>query len=175
MIFNDASAFAASYTLKLLSPAVVLFALLLIANTALESIGKAKLQMLSMLIGIGVKIIASRILLADPRFGILGAPIGTVLSYAASVLFSFSCLALHGISVFAVLKKQLLPALCALSSAFFALLLYKSKFLFALQGSIRTCAVFSLYGIFYFLFLFITGVLNVEKISNMSKQPIFSN
>ena len=175
LIFNDASAFLASYTLKLLSPAVVLFALLLIANTALESIGKAKLQMLSMLIGIGVKIIASRMLLADPRFGILGAPIGTVLSYAASVLFSFSCLALHGISVFAVLKKQLLPALCALSSAFFALLLYKSKFLFALQGGIRTCAVFSLYGIFYFLFLFITGVLNVEKISNMSKQPIFSN
>jgi stage V sporulation protein B len=175
LFFHDASAALAAPMLRNLFPAVLMFSFLLIANTALESIGQAKMQMISMLIGVAVKIIANVALLQSAAMGILGAPIATVLSYAASLIFSIFALSIHRVPIVPIVKKQMLAALCSFASAGLGFLLYKSTFIYFSNASVRTCAAFFAFGILYFLFLFVTGGLNVEKIMNLSKQPKKTN
>ena len=175
LIFNSASASLAAPLLRLLAPALVIFSILLIANTALEGIGHPKLQMISMFIGIAVKIFASYALLSDVQLGIMGAPIGTALGYAASLIFSLACLSFKRVGCFSILKKQLLPFICASSAMILSVLLFQNRVFSYEPQRIFICLCLTVFCSLYFLFLYICGVLRVEKIKKLSKQPIFTN
>ncbi len=88
LLYKDESAVLATPMLTALAPAVIFMGLLCIVNTALEAAGHQQLPFISMLIGCAVKLLTGYMLLGDERFGILGAPIGTVLSYAVSLFVS---------------------------------------------------------------------------------------
>ncbi len=171
LIFSSASATLAAPLLRLLAPSVILFSVLLIANTALESMGRPKLQMISMLIGIAVKILASRMLLSNVRLGIMGAPIGTALGYAASLMFSLACLSVKRSALLSVLKKQFFPFVCATAAMILTLLLLQNR----IGNRIFVCLGLFFFGVLYMFFLYISGALKVEKIKKLSKQPIFTN
>lgn len=74
--------------LVILIPSVFFMSQLLIINSLLEALGKAKIPVLGMILGSIVKIFVSRWLLSNPELGIVGAPIGTVLSYAVAFFAS---------------------------------------------------------------------------------------
>ena len=88
LIFGADAASVGAPLLSLISPAVLFSSLLIIINTSLEASGKVNAPIYSMLLGGVVKIVVGYFLIADAKFGISGAPIGTVASYAAAFLVS---------------------------------------------------------------------------------------
>ena len=90
ILFDRGSVALGSALLTMLSPSVAIIALLMIVNTALEAKGNYIIPLLSMSIGGLAKIIASTILVANTDLAIWGAPIGTFISYVASVSFSLT-------------------------------------------------------------------------------------
>ena len=77
-----------SSALSALSPSVVLLPLLTVVNTALEASGKMGKALLSLSLGLLVKLIVSIVLIPNTEFGIIGAALGTVASYLFSLLLS---------------------------------------------------------------------------------------
>jgi len=87
-LFNEPMAQSGAPLLIVISPAISFMSIILVLNSALEAMGRPGLAMVSMLIGAITKVIVSGILIGKPEFGICGAPIGTVISYAVSALIS---------------------------------------------------------------------------------------
>ena len=81
LLFRDASAHAASPLLTILAPASFLLCLTAVTNAGLQASGGQRLTVFSMAAGAAVKWAAGEILLR--RYGIVGAPLSTLLSYAA--------------------------------------------------------------------------------------------
>ena len=90
LIFEDSSAIISAPLLQLLAPGIIFMCFLTVINTALEGTGKTKIPMISLLIGSVVKLIISYILIGNAEYAILGAPIGTTLSYFVSFIISAS-------------------------------------------------------------------------------------
>lgn len=169
LIFPAQSAANAAPLLRLLSLGVIFLSSLLVLNTALEAVGGARLQMLSMLIGVVIKIPLSYSLLGRADFGIVGAPIGTVGSYAISFVFSYFCLEkITGVRT-PILSSHLLPTINALFATLAGMLSMRFlhfSFSSRLEGLISLCV----FGTVYLFFSYITGVLRLEKITNIAKR-----
>jgi stage V sporulation protein B len=166
MLFKPSSAMAAMPLLRLLSIGVLFLSALFIFNTILEASGHAGLQMISMLIGVFVKIPISYVLISNPNFGIAGAPIGTVVGYAVSMLFSCLCCNLCGVSP-ALIKSYLRPFLNSALSVFCVVMLshiFERNFDFR----VRNFFILLLFGSFYLMFSYLFGVLRMEKLKRMT-------
>ena len=100
----NSSAFAAEL-LRALSFAVVLISLLTVVNTVLEAKGKIGVAVFSLIVGGVVKAVCNYILIA--RYGILGAPLSTLISYAVSLMISLVAIRIFGIKI--SLYKNCLP------------------------------------------------------------------
>lgn len=72
----------------ILGLAVPMVALVAITNAILQALGRADLPLFSMFLGALVKLFADYCLLANPRFGIKGAPMSTALCYAGIALLN---------------------------------------------------------------------------------------
>lgn len=88
-IFEDSSAVMAAPLLSMIAPAVIFMALTLIFNTAIEAKGNFKLPLISLSLGSVLKVLTSVVLISNPHFSILAAPIGTVVSYGLSFIISY--------------------------------------------------------------------------------------
>lgn len=89
----------------------LIFALpLIVFNSALEATGEIKAPMISMLIGSAVKVAISYVLIGNSNFGIIGAPLGTVCSYAVAFIVSVSVLQKKIHPSISLYKALLLPA-----------------------------------------------------------------
>ncbi len=92
IIFEDSGAVLGAPLLSLLAPGVLFMCVLTIFNTVLEGIGKTHIPLISLAIGMLVKIPVTFLLLGIGDLGLMGAPIGTTVSYAVSLLVSLICL-----------------------------------------------------------------------------------
>jgi stage V sporulation protein B len=81
LLFNGEGIEMGSVLLTYLSVSLIFMSPLLVLNSALEAQGEIKAPMISMIIGSVFKLIISYILISNPNFGILGAPLGTIASY----------------------------------------------------------------------------------------------
>ena len=108
VLFSLQSSVTGAPMLIALSFGVVLLSTLTVINTALESQRKIMSTVFSLLFGCVVKTIVSYILIAHSSAGILGAPIGTVISYSASLAVSLMILEGSGIRIYPILKVLLL-------------------------------------------------------------------
>ena len=108
VLFSLQSSVTGAPMLIALSFGVVLLSTLTVINTALESQRKITSTVFSLLFGCVVKTIVSYILIAHSQAGILGAPIGTVISYSASLAVSLMMLEGSGIRIYPILKVLLL-------------------------------------------------------------------
>ena len=86
ILFSVSSAAIGAELLIILSLGLALLSLLTIVNTALEAQGSIRLSVISLIIGSVVKAVGNFILIA--RFGVIGAPLSTVISYGISFLIS---------------------------------------------------------------------------------------
>ena len=159
ILFSVQSSALGADMLICLSVGLCFLSALTVVNTALESKGKIYSAVISLLLGSAVKAIASYALIANDTLGILGAPIGTVLSYAFSLVVSLVFLEISGVKIFAIAKMLLL----ALSGFITFYLPYYIVYSTSLLGSpfysmiisigISVFAYFSLLALGYFLFI----------------------
>jgi stage V sporulation protein B len=161
LIFPAESARIAAPLLGMLSLGVLFLSALFIVNTALEAEGKVHLQMLSLLIGIIVKIPITYFLLANPSVGIAAAPIGTVFSYAASLVFSFAMLGRREaiLRIFSAHAHPILNTAAACIGAFFAF----GMFGFLKISALKTVLAFCVFSVIYLLFSFLMGTFLPSK------------
>lgn len=168
LIFPAESARIAAPLLAALAPAMVFMSLLTMVNTTLEAAGFVRAPLLSMGIGAAVKIAVGYFLIGDARFGILGAPLGTVASYGVGLVFSL-CLLYRktgaGAPLFSVMFR---PLLFSLLAAFGTLFVYH-----ALDGRMISslASVLSLLvaALIYLGFSYFGGSLRAEKLKILSK------
>ena len=65
--------------LSVLSPAIFFSCLITVTNAALQAYGKANRPIISMTLGVSVKIISEFLLIGNPKINIMGAPISTLM------------------------------------------------------------------------------------------------
>ena len=68
------------------APSVIFLGILMVVNTVLEAGGLVRAPLITTVFGLSFKIPISYFLIANPDYGILGAPIGTAASYGVSML-----------------------------------------------------------------------------------------
>ena len=88
MLFKSSETRIGAKLLCFIAPSIFFYSLLLIVNTVLEAAGKVRAPLVAMTIGSIVKIGVSYYLIVVADMGIVGAPVGTVLSYAVALLIS---------------------------------------------------------------------------------------
>ena len=91
-----------------ISLGVCFLSALTVINTALESQHKISATVISLLVGCALKLAVSYTLIGNSTLGILGAPVGTVISYAVSLAISLLFLERGGVRTHAVFKICLL-------------------------------------------------------------------
>ena len=117
ILFSSQSSAVGAELLACLSLGLCFLSLLTVVNTALESQGRIKATVLSLLLGCIVKLVSSYFLIGKSTFGILGAPIGTVLSYGLSLSVSLIFLEITGYRTRVVVKMLLLLSIGYVSFA----------------------------------------------------------
>ena len=111
ILFSVQSSAVGARMLVCLSLGVCLLSSLTVINTALESQGRIITTVTSLALGAITKFAASYILIGCPAIGVLGAPIGTVISYAVSLFVSSFALEISGVKVRVFLKLLLLGSI----------------------------------------------------------------
>ncbi len=168
LIFPAESAHVAAPLLAALSPAMIFMALLTMVNTASEAAGFVRAPLFSMGIGAAVKIAVGYFLIGDERFGILGAPLGTVASYGVGLVFSLCLLYRRAevkTSLFSVLFRPFLFSFLAAASARLLFFFLDGRTFFA----VRSVAALIFGGILYLVFSYLGGTFRVEKLKMLSK------
>ena len=121
-----------------------------------------------MTVGSIIKIIASYLLITRTDLGILGAPIGTVLSYASGLIVSILIYGKTFGRIIPIFEQSLIPHLLAFTAVILSRFVYQSN-LFSLSGtpslmlSILLCALIYL-GLSAFL-----GVIRPKRIKELAK------
>lgn len=102
VLFSVNSSAVGADMLICLSLGVCSLTLLTVMNTALESQGRVGVTVFSLLVGAATKFAVSYLLIGRSGLGILGAPIGTVISYTVSLIISLFALELSGVRTRAI-------------------------------------------------------------------------
>lgn len=109
--------------LVLISPAVLLVALVSVTNAMLQAMGREKVPMATLLTGGVVKLITNYLLVGTPGIEIYGAPIGTTLCYGTIALLNLVIIS-KNIRGVAVVRSFLRPFLAAAAMGVFAYFSY---------------------------------------------------
>ena len=104
ILFSVQSSSVGADPLAFLSVGLCFLSTLTVINTALESKGKIYATVISLIFGCVVKLVASYALVGNSTIGVLGAPVGTVLSYIFSLAISLIFLEVSGIRTHTVAK-----------------------------------------------------------------------
>lgn len=168
LLFPSASARIGAPLLFVLAPAAVLMSLLTMVNTSLEAAGCLKAPLLSMGLGASVKIAAGYFLIGSERFGILGAPLGTGLSYVVGLFVSLLLYRRRGGEVRAVFAALPRPLFAASVSLLPSLCLYRLLLSSYAKSLATVCALLLCVGLYLFLSL-LMGEKGINYKNDMSK------
>ena len=141
--------------LSTLSIGVILLSLLTLFNTALEAEGRIRASVTSLIVGSIVKSILGYILIGRYNLSILGAPIGTVISYLVSLILSLLSLMKGGISL-SFFKTIFSPL--SIASISFTL-----PFLFFIKSNINRSFFHDVFLLFISFFIYVTLVFLTNK------------
>ncbi|MBR4940581.1 MAG: polysaccharide biosynthesis C-terminal domain-containing protein, partial [Clostridia bacterium] len=166
IFFSKAEAASASPLLALLSVSVFVCPLSSVISSALQSMGKTKIPLISGIVSGGVKLVLNYVLIGIPEIGILGAPISAAASFLLSFAFCGAALSKQLKSAgerVRFLRRCAMPFFCGLMGAVSAR---------ALCGALTGClserfaaasAVVSGCGVF-FIFALMTGVITRREL-----------
>lgn len=122
LMFKPDSVSRAAPWLSIASSSVLFLGVISITNSFLNSAGRQKLPIISMLAGACVKLISNYFLLA--KIGILGAPISTVLCYLIAASLNLFFVSKYVGSLPKIGKTFFAPVLCSLVSIAIAGIIY---------------------------------------------------
>ena len=168
LIFEESSAVVGAIFLSALAPGILFYSVLAYSNTVLEGVGKVNHAMTSLIIGAVIKCIISYLLIGNERFGALGAPIGTSVSYLVSALIS-----LHILNKNMKFKKSISNAITAALSVtslpLLAAILIKYCIKNELTKRAESLIILGIFGFFYLL-ISLLFIQKRERISATSSK-----
>ena len=166
LVFEDSSAILAAPLLSIISPGIVFMAFLTVINTSLEGLGNIKTPFISLIFGNVIKLIVTFQLIGRSSLGILGAPIGTVLSYIVSFMISLTVLIKREKIRIKVFDVIILPmVLSSICGVFYIIL--KNKFTFA--GVVDFIIHLTAFCLFYLLLMLLFAFYEMKKGKILSK------
>lgn len=171
ILFSVQSSAIGAEMLVCLSFGLSLITALTVINTAIESQGRIALTVISLLFGSFVKLISSYILIGNDLLGILGAPLGTVLSYLISLIISVFALNCFKVKTHAILKIMLIYIVGFLTFYPFYVLIYKANLLkmsfLSMVASVgASCLIYLLILIIAYLTIVRSNIAKINKKSN---------
>ena len=111
---------ASAIILRYLCFGIPFLAIATVTNSIHQAMGKAGIPVISMLMGVAVKIVSAFILVRHSEINILGAAIGTFLCYGVIAFFNLIALKKYGIikiRIINALIKPILPGIAAWAAA----------------------------------------------------------
>lgn len=172
LIFGNSAASVGAPLLTLLSPSIMLLAILLIVNSSLEASGKIKVPLIAMLIGSFIKVIVSYILISNKTYGILGAPISTVFSYATALMVSLIIAEKSKIK-YPIFTTGFLPYTVAFLTVIIGKIAYYRIILVA-NNIITLLISILISAVLYFIILTFLGVLKKDDITKLANYTNFA-
>ena len=166
MLFTNSETEIGSALLCVISPAILFSSLLLTVNTTLEARGKVRAPLISMLFGGLAKICVSFLIITRTELGILGAPIGTVISYAVALFTSIIIYTVCFKTQIPLLNSCLAPHLNAFISVGVARLLYDRLIRLSPTPALLFSIVIA--AVIYLALSWVTGSFRFEKITKLS-------
>jgi stage V sporulation protein B len=128
LLFADKGVYIGSRLLICLMLSLFFLIPLYIINCALEAVGKVNAPMVSMLIAAIFKTITGCVLIGNPKFGIFGASISTIVFYCIAFLVSYVAAYKSNAIMLPVLKSAVKPIINSFISIYmiYAVYLYTS-------------------------------------------------
>ena len=168
LLFPKSGIIVGSKLLFLIAPSILFSSVLLIINTILEAKGMVKAPLISMSIGGIIKIASSYFLIANTNLGILGAPVGTVLSYAAALFVSIIIYTIAIKSYIPIFTASFLPYLIAAVSVMISRFVF-DKLKFCMSDNLSLLISIMLAALIYLGISMVLGVLGKSKIRELAK------
>ena len=168
LLFGNIGISLGAFLLRLLIVGVIFMSLILIINSSLEAMGNVRVPVIAMLVGSIFKLIISYFLIGNSNYRVAGAPIGTVISYMASLMVSLIIFVKRAGYFPPILRTNIPPYFCAFCSVMLSTLpndiikIYLPRNL-AFLITLPICALI------YVLLCFIFGIFSKKKIKEMSK------
>ncbi|MBE6532672.1 MAG: polysaccharide biosynthesis protein [Ruminococcaceae bacterium] len=173
LLFGNSGVETGATLLCLLTPAIFFSSVLLCVNSALEAGGQVRAPVISMIFGSVAKIFVSSYLLTNSDFGISGAPIGTVISYAVALLVSGIIYLKKASISLPIIRSSLSPYIAAIISVMASRVFYSS--VISRLGDMLSLALSILMAaVIYCILLLLTGNLSraiFEKTAKYTKIP----
>lgn len=154
--------------LVLIAAAIPFSSLLLVTNTSLEAQGCVKAPLVSMIFGSLAKIVISFLLITKTELGILGAPIGTVGTYAVGLFVSLIIYGKRFKRSLPIMAIYLPPYLVAAASILLARAVYDQLY-FIIDGRALLLVCIALAALIYLGLLTFFGILSSKKIGELAK------
>lgn len=167
LMFRADSVERAGPWLSIASASVLFLGIIAITNSFLNSVGKQRLPIISMIAGASVKLISNYILLA--KIGVVGAPISTVLCYLTASSINVIFVVKYVGDLPGTFKTLIMPLLCSSASIGTAAFLYRFASLY-IPASVAT-----ILSIFIAVFLYLLLVLRTRTVSEGEIKMIFGN
>ncbi len=168
LLFTNTDVTTASMLLIILAPAIFFMTTLLCVNSLLEALGEVKAPLYSMLSGSLVKIVLCWFLCSNPSFGIYSAPIGTVSSYAVSLIVSMIILVNKQKINLPIITSSLPPIVISLTSIFLSLPVYNLLNNY-IDKTISIILIILFVGIIYIIVTVISGSFNIKELNKIAK------
>jgi len=170
IIFESGSVTLGFMLLSVISPSIILLGLTAVINNALESTGRVHIPVLSISAGALAKIIFTWLMIRYTSFGILCAPLGTIISYTVSFVISyFGFMILTGKRV-KIIKANFIPICSAAISlsitTICGVLISSMK-----ENRIKSIIILSAFSFIYLVFMLILSkkirnfILKIHKIN----------
>ena len=169
LLFKDESVSLGTGALKIVCVSVIFISLLNLFNTALEARGHSSAPLLTMGIGVLIKIPISMFMIN--KFGIMGAAYSTVISYLVAYLISFMLLRNEMRGFMPSVKEMVSCIFCAIFSFSFALFIKNLLIKSINLDVIRIIPIFLCCALFLVFVLFISKNMsnNIRKLSQYTK------
>lgn len=156
LLFGARSAQSAAPLLMTLAPAILFVGIQTVSGAILQGCGYRKIPVISLALGAVIKLLGC--LLLVPRFGMMGAPLGTILCYfVSSGINLFCCIYKKAIQVHLV-RDFILPSFAALICGTSAWGIYR---LLPEGGFYTLCAIGAAIPIYLFV-LILFGLLDLR-------------
>ena len=168
MLFKKSEIEIGARLLSFIAPSIFFYSLLLIINTILEAAGRTRAPLLSMAIGSIVKVGVSYYLIVKAEMGIIGAPVGTVISYAVALVISTL---IYGISFkkhAPIFEGSVLPYL----SSFIAIILSRfvyDRIILILSPTPALMLSILIAALIYLIILAFCGIIRPKEMQELAK------
>ena len=166
---ETSSASLAAPMLSVLAVSSFLVCMLAITNSILQANKKPYLPLISMLIGAAVKIVASFVLIGNPKIGIYGAPISTDICYIIVVICNFYFCAKHAHFLPSIRRVFLRPLFAAALCGVTAVGSYALLSHFFGESRLFTIVAIAAAAVVYFVAILLTGALEKDDFDFIPK------